>query len=320
MRWLVGVDVGGTQIKMGVVSARGTVLAHRVLPTRRYATPAALVEGLGGAIEELRELHGLPRASWQGVGVGLPGLVDQSRGVVHQLVNLPGRWRGIPFGGWLARRLRCRCVIDNDANMVAVGEWRAGAGRGTAHGVYLTLGTGVGGGIVSHGRLVRGATGSAGEAGHMVIAPGGPRCACGARGCLEAYVSTAAILRQARAAMRRGSAILRACATEAGGLTPAVVSDAAARGDAAARRIWRDLGERLGVAVANLVNLLNPERVVIGGGVSNAWPWFAPSLRAEVRRQAFELPARTVRIVKGQLGERAGILGAAYVLMDTGDP
>ncbi|MBI2885490.1 MAG: ROK family protein [Candidatus Omnitrophica bacterium] len=315
MVWMVGVDVGGTQIKMGVVSAQGRrVLAHRILPTRSYASPSKLAEGLSRTIEELRGIHGLPRRSCRGVGIGLPGLVDGSRGIVHQLVNLPGRWQGVPFAQLMARRLGCRCVIDNDANVVALGEWRAGAGRGTSHGVYLTLGTGVGGGIISHGHLVRGATGSAGEPGHMVLLPGGPRCGCGRRGCLESLVSTAAILRQARAAMRWGHRTLRACVEEAGELTPAVISTAAARGDAAARRIWAGVGEWLGIGVANLVNLLNPECVVIGGGVGNAWPWFSPALRATVRRSAFSLPARTARIVRGQLGVRAGVVGATYLL------
>ena len=230
------------------------------------------------------------------------------------MVNVPG-WREVPLARLLARRLRCRCVVDNDANLVALGEWRFGAGRGARQLVCLTLGTGVGGGLILNGRLYRGASGAAGELGHMVIDPDGPHCGCGTRGCLEAHVGTAAVVRRGRAAMRAGAARLTTLVHEADGvLTPALISQAARAGDRAAKRIWLDVGRWLGIGLANVTNLLNPERIVIGGGLSNAWPFFAPALRSTLRAQAMAVPASAVRVVRAQLGDRAGIVGAAVLV------
>lgn len=315
--WTVGVDFGGTNIKVGSVTASGRVTRHVVLATRAHATPARFVEGLRGAIRQLARAEGAGRRRLRGVGVGAPGLMDGERGVIYRLVNVPGGWPGLPLARLLERRLGCPCAVDNDVNVVALGEWRYGAGRGTRHSVYLTLGTGVGGGLVINGALVRGAAGSAGEIGHTVIDPEGPPCACGSRGCLEALIGTAAILRRARQAMRDGSRTLAALANrQHGRLSPALVSAAARAADPAARRIWRDVGVSLGIALSNTMNLLNPERIVVGGGVANAWRWFSPSMRATVRRHAFAAPRRVCRIVRASLGDRAGIVGGAILVWE----
>jgi len=315
--WTVGVDFGGTNIKVGVVTSTGRVTRSLVLSTRDHATPSRFVEGLDEAIRRLARSEGVRRSRLRGVGVGAPGLMDGERGVITRLVNVPGGWPGLPLARLLERRLGCPCAVDNDVNVVALGEWRYGAGRGTRHSVYLTLGTGVGGGLVIDGKLLRGAAGSAGEIGHTVIDPGGPPCACGSRGCLEARIGTAAILRRARQAMRDGSRTLRRLAAQQGGrLSPALLSRAAGAGDPAARRIWRDVGVALGIALSNVMNLLNPERIVIGGGVANAWRWFSPSMRATVRRRAFAAPRRVCRIVRASLGDRAGIVGGAILVWE----
>lgn len=315
--WTVGVDFGGTNIKIGVVTGRGRVIAETVLPTRAYATPRRFVDGLHEAIEGLRAQQKLRRNRLVGVGVGAPGIVDVRRGMVYELPNVSGQWRRVPLRLLLQRRLHCRCVVDNDANAVAMGEWRCGAGRGTRHSIYITLGTGVGGGLVLNGQFVRGTIGSAGEIGHMAIAPDGPRCVCGRRGCLEAFVSTTTILRQARAAIRRGARILGRIASEhQGRLTPELVCEAARRGDQAALRIWTHVGTILGLGLANLVNLLGPERIVIGGGIAKAWPLFAGPLKQTIRAHAFEKPAAACRVVRATLGGRAGIVGGAILVWD----
>ncbi len=319
MTWTVGVDFGGTNIKVGLVTTRGRTLASTVLSTRAHRTPRAFVEGVAGAIEQLAARTRQLRRRLVGVGVGAPGLIDASRGVIHRLVNVPGGWRGVPLRRMLRERLRCRCAVDNDANVVALGEWRFGAGRGTRQSVYVTLGTGVGGGLVIDGRLIRGHTGAAGEIGHMSLARNGPRCACGSRGCLEAFVGTAAILRKARRALRQRDGVLGRIVRDSGGhVTPELISRAARAGDRAARRIWEELGADLGVGLANVVNLLSPERIVIGGGVSKAWPWFAPSLMASLQAQAFRVPARAVRVVRAQLGDVAGVVGGAVLVWEQG--
>ncbi len=290
------------------------------------------------------------RSQIHGVGVGVPGLVDGSRGVIYRLVNVPGGWPGVPLRRLLERRLRCLCAIENDVNAVALGEWRFGAGRGTRHSVYVTLGTGVGGGLVVDGRLVRGITGAAGEIGHTGVQLNGPRCACGRRGCLEAFVGTAGIVRRARQAIRAGrvpahaalrgrpdsgrsgraparsalrgrpdsgrsgSQLARLAVLHGGRLTPKLVSEAARAGDRAARDIWQEVGYYLGAALANVVNLLSPERIVIGGGVANAWPWFGGRLRTTIRDLAFTVPASACQIVRAQLGDDAGIIGGAILV------
>ncbi|MBI3319864.1 MAG: ROK family protein [Candidatus Omnitrophica bacterium] len=315
--WTVGVDFGGTNIKIGRVTEHGTVAGKVTLSTRDHATPLKFVDGLERAIQRLAAQPGVTRNRLRGVGVGAPGLVDGERGAIHRLVNVPGGWRRVPLRRLLEQRLHCPCAVDNDVNVVALGEWRFGAGRGTRHSVYLTLGTGVGGGLVVNGSLVRGATGSAGEIGHMVIRPDGPPCMCGARGCLEALVGTTAILRRAKRAIRQGSRRLaRLAAQHDGVLSPELVCQAACAGDRAAIRLWQEIGEELGIGLSNMINLLNPERIIIGGGVAKAWPYFAPRLMTTIHRCAFEVPAAAVNIVRTRLGDEAGIVGGAVLVWE----
>lgn len=314
--WTVGVDFGGTNIKVGLVGAEGRLARTQVLSSQALRAPAAFVEGVGRAVESLATTVGLRASELRGLGVGAPGPVEVERGLIHSLVNVPG-WHDVPLRRLLERRLRCPCVVDNDVNLFTLAEWRFGAGREACALVGLTLGTGVGGGLMFNGALYRGARGGAGEIGHMVINPHGRRCGCGRRGCLEAQVGTAAIVSMGRHAIRQGAKGLGALARQAHGrLTPALVNRAARRGDPAARQIFIEVGRWLGVGLANVVNLLNPERIVIGGGVANAWPLFYPTLIRTVRAQAMTVSARSVRIVRGELGDRAGIVGAAVVVWD----
>ena len=353
--WTIGVDFGGTNIKVGCVTPRGRVVRSLVLPTRAHATPQTFLNGVERAIDRLCAALNIRRSQVRGVGVGVPGLVDGRRGVIYRLVNVPGGWEGVALRRLLERRLRCPCAIENDVNVVALGEWRFGAGRGTRHSVYVTLGTGVGGGLVVDGALVRGITGAAGEIGHTGVQLNGPRdmrsmsgtespkslrdfwgpkCACGRRGCLEAFVGTAGIVRRARQTIRAGrvpahaalrgrpdsgrsgSQLARLAVLHGGRLTPKLVSEAARAGDRAAMDIWREVGDSLGAALANVVNLLSPERIVIGGGVAGAWPWFRGRLRATVRELAFAVPANACQIVRAQLGDDAGIIGGAILVWE----
>lgn len=307
--WTVGVDFGGTNVKIGLVTSAARVHRTLVVASKDVATPTAFINRICDVVNSLARSVGIRASQLRGVGVGAPGPVDVTHGVVHSLVNVPG-WRQVSLRRPLERRLKCPCLIDNDANLFTIGEWRAGAGRGARALVGLTLGTGVGGGLVCDGVLYRGASGSAGEAGHMVIDPHGWRCGCGRRGCLEAYVGTRAILRLAREAIRRHRAALWALAQRAQ-LTPELVSRAAEQGDASARTVWVAVGRSLGIGLANLVNVLNPDRIVIGGGVAQAWRWFAPTMRKTVRHEAMAISQRAVGIIRGRLGSEAGIIGAA---------
>jgi glucokinase len=313
-RWTAGVDFGGTNIKIGLVSGAGRVVATRVLSSRRYGRPAAFVRGVGEAVPALARSCGVRRLA--GVGVGAPGPVDRERGVIHTLVNVPG-WRNVALGPQLARRLGCRCLIENDVNLFTLGEWRFGAGRGARNLIGVTLGTGVGGGLVIDGRLYGGSSGAAGEIGHMVVDPGGPRCHCGSRGCLEAHVAAGAVVRMGREALRHTTGPLRTIARQAHGrLTSQLIGRAARQGDRAARRIWTEIGRVLGIGLANVVNLLDPDRIVIGGGVANNWSLFYPVLSRTLRAQALPVPGRRVAVVRARLGDHAGILGAATAVLD----
>lgn len=315
-RWTVGVDFGGTSVKAGLVDASGRVVATASFSTDEAARPAAFVERTSRAVESLARQAGVRPGQLRGVGIGAPGPVDVERGLVYSLMNVPG-WRNVALARACERCLACRCFVDNDVNLMALGEWRFGAGRGAEQLVCLTLGTGVGGGLILNGALCRGASGAGGELGHMVIDPRGSRCGCGRRGCLEAHVGTAEILRKGRRLARRASTQLRASMRRSGGrLTPQLLSQAAQHGDAGARRLWQEIGQALGIGLANVVNLLNPDRMVIGGGIANAWRWFAPTMRQVVRDEAIDISARSVRIVRARLGNRAGIVGAAALVWD----
>jgi glucokinase len=314
--WTVGVDFGATNIKVGAVSDDFKVLKEIVLSSRRYPTPEAFVEALKDAVSVLSSELLLSRSSLRGLGAGIPGLTDSKHGITHILVNMPAEWHGFALRKFMEKKLGLMCEIDNDVNVVALGEWKLGAGSNTNDSLYITLGTGVGGAVVANGRLVRGAAGVAGELGHMIIKPDGPVCGCGNRGCLEALIGTTAIIRKARAAIRRKKTIMARLAATKGSLTPALVSLAAGAGDASAKKIWAELGADLGLALSSLVNVLNPEKIVIGGGISGAWRYFAPAMMAILKKIPFKVSSGSCTVLRAKLGDKAGILGGALLIRE----
>ncbi len=314
--WTAGIDFGGTNIKLGLVDPSGRVANVRVLSSTSVQGPSGFVDEVSAAVERLAETVRVRPTELRGVGVGAPGPVDVERGIVDSLVNVQG-WRRVRLGRLLEQRLRCPCFVDNDVNLFALGEWTLGAGRGARHVVCLTLGTGVGGGLIINGQLYRGSRGAAGELGHMVIKPHGRQCGCGVRGCLEAHVGTAAILSLGRQALRRTTGPMRLLLKEADRrLTPRLINQAARQGDTAARGVWEEIGRLLGSGLANITNLLNPERIIIGGGVASAWRFFYPELIRTLRAQAMDISGRSVRVVRATLGNNAGIVGAAVLVWE----
>ncbi len=314
-RWAVGIDFGGTNIKLGLVDPTGHVVGARSVSSVGISQPRPFVDAVTRLVDELARSVGVTTRQLCGVGVGAPGPTDASRGLVHLLVNVPG-WDRVPLRRRLESRLRCPCAVDNDANLFTLGEWRWGAGRRATHLIGLTLGTGVGGGVVVGGALYRGSSGTAGEFGHVLVDPKGRRCGCGARGCLEAQIGTAAILEMGQQAIRRGAQPLGRLVERTPGrrLTPALISEAAARGDRRAREVWAQVGQWLGVGLAGIVNALNPDRIVIGGGVAAAWRWFFPTAAQVVRTRPLQVSAKAVRVVRARLGNDAGIVGAAVLV------
>ncbi len=308
----VGVDIGGTFIKLGLVQG-SRILVQRSVPTGPSATPHALQEGLA---VEVTNLIRQSRKRVAGIGVGIPGLVKYPEGLVHSCANLPG-WKDVPLRALLRKRLRIPVQVDNDVNLMTLAEWTCGAGQGVSNLVCMTLGTGVGGGLILEGRMVRGWDGSAGEIGHMPLTDKGIRCSCGGIGCLERTVGNREIIRWVRRQLASGvkSRIRNLVNNDLSRLAPEIIDQACELGDPLARRTWSRAGSKIGFVLVGVVNLLNPERIVIGGGISKAGRWLFEPIRETVRNRAMRGPHR-VSIVPARLGSSAGLIGAALLGRD----
>lgn len=312
MRYIVGVDVGGTNIVVGTVAQDGSELLGVVSePTRSEDGPDAVVERIITlARASTAQAKGKEIA---GVGIGSPGPLDTKTGVVLLTPNLG--WVNMPLRDRVAAGLGLPATLDNDANCAIFGEWWRGAARGADYVVGLTVGTGIGGGIVLHGDVYHGASDIAGEIGHMTIDSTGRRCKCGNYGCLEAYASGPAIAARAVEGVEAGAET--ALPDYVGGnlklITAQVVYEAAHDGDAYALEVVRDTAKFLGAGVASIINIFNPQVVVICGGVTLAGDKLFVPLRSEVNRRAFKPAVEVCRILPGELSGTAGVWGAAAV-------
>lgn len=292
-RYAIGLDLGGTDLKAGLVSGRGEVAHFLRLPARAGECAEAPLEVITGAVADLRRAAAGPVA---GIGLGCPGVIDPASGaLVGRTPHLP-HWDSLPLRALLAGRLGAALVLENDANLAALAEHRAGAARGARVSLTITVGTGIGCGVIIEGRVLRGAHGGAGELGHLPMDGRFP-CRCGVPGCVEPECSGSGLVARAR---------------EAGLVAPdaAAVFAAATAGDPRAALLIDRMTDRLGALIATAVQLLDPEVVVIGGGVSNAGEALLAPLRAAVSRYALESLRDGVRIVGAALGERAGVAGA----------
>jgi glucokinase len=310
---VIGVDLGGTKLLAGAVDP-GLEVHHRAMRPAPGGDRAALLDRIVSAVTEAIAGAGAPVSA---VGFGIPSLIDQGRGVAVSTVHLP--LVDVPFRDLMAERLGLPVVVDNDANCAWLVEHRLGAARGARHAVLLTLGTGIGGGLVVDGALVRGAVGAAAELGHMVVDMDGPPCQgnCPNRGCLEALCSGSAIGRLGAAAAAEDPAGPLARAMASGrGMTGALVTELAHDGDPAARACLATAGEALGVGIANLVNIFNPEVVVVGGGVIAAGELLLEPARRTVRERALRPSRDIARIVPAHFGAESGMLGAALLALD----
>jgi glucokinase len=308
----IGVDLGGTNIKVGLVTADGKVVRRHRVTTEPHRGPQAVAGRICQACRDLLAATGEQPVAVGGVGVGSPGTIDIGNGVVLFSPNLDG-WHDIPLRQMVEDGLGMRCVVDNDANVAALAEQWVGVGQGAGSLVLLTLGTGIGGGIVLDGHIWHGGNGVAGEVGHMSINPDGPRCGCGNHGCLEAYASAPAMVRRMREAIEAGAPTALAPRKEA--LTAALIHQAAVAGDAAARANIEQTGRYLGVGVSNLMHILNPETVAFSGGVTAAGEMLLEPVRREVQWRTLEASRRHVRVSISALPEDAGLIGAARCFM-----
>jgi glucokinase len=303
---LVGVDIGATKIAAGVGASDGRILERLVVPTPRE-DPERLVDAVAGLVSRLRR----GRPGLAAVGVGTCGRVDPVSRVVSSSIAL-GWPRPVPLGAMLAAHTGGPVLVDNDVNAGALGEQAWGAGRGVDDFIYLGVGTGVGAGIVIGGRLHRGATGAAGEVGHMVIDLDGPPCPCGNRGCLEVLAGGKALGLAASADIAPGSALAEVAHTR-GAVTARDVLEAASRGDAHAGRLVRRTGEYLAVAIVNLVNVFDPQRVILGGGLTQTGDLLVVAVRAALGRWTACFADGRKALVPAALGGDAALAGAVAV-------
>ncbi|HLM68302.1 MAG TPA: ROK family protein [Longimicrobium sp.] len=317
-RWIVGVDLGGTNVVVGLVPIEGgEVLGLRTLPTESNRGAKFVVDRIvhmvNDAIEEVVAAHGTTRAAVAGVGIGSPGPLNRKTGTVINTPNLG--WRNFPLRDLISNAVKLPCTLDNDANCATYGEWWLGAGRGTQSLVGFTLGTGIGGGIVLNGEIYHGCSDVAGEIGHMTIDSNGRKCKCGNYGCLEQYASGPAIALRAMEGIEAGaeSMLEEMVDGRLDEITAATVYEAAVLGDPYATEVMKDTARFLGSGVASIINILNPQMVVIAGGVTRAGDHLFVPLIAEVRRRAFRSAQECCRIVPAELPGTAGVVGAAGV-------
>jgi glucokinase len=318
--YLVGVDLGGTNIVVGAMPADGSAMhAVRSEPTRAHEGADAVTGRIARLIDDVITATGIeagvPRHRFVGVGIGAPGPLDRQAGIVLITPNLG--WTDYPLRDRVSAAVGLPAALDNDANCATLGEWWIGAARGARHAIGLTIGTGIGGGLILDGALFHGASGIAGEIGHTSIETNGRRCNCGSYGCLEAYASGTAIATRAREALQAGEAsrLTDLVHGDPEGITAQTVYQAAELGDPLALHVVRETARFLGTGIANLLNLFNPDVVVIAGGVTQAGEALFDPLRAEVRRRAFKPAVDACRIVPGALPGTAGVAGAVAAFL-----
>jgi glucokinase len=309
--YTIGIDLGGTNLKGGICDPVGTLVRRESIDTQAEHGFEHVLGRMAGLVDRLLRQSGLTKTQIAGIGVGAPGPMSHARGVIHQAPNLPG-WVNIPLRDRFADATGLPVVLENDANAAAFGEFTAGAGRDVRNMVMLTLGTGIGGGIVLDGKLWRGSFDNAGEIGHTVVVPDGRACPCGQKGCLERYASANAVAERVSEAVRAGEDSL--LKPKVAGGQPFDARDVVAAvdtGDPLAARIWDETCYYLALAAVNLRHVLNPELVVFAGGLINAGPRLLERVCAHFERLSWKIAPDAPRLALATLGSDAGTIGAA---------
>ncbi len=299
MNPVIGVDLGATNIKIGLLK-NDRILSRRVISTQGYQTQSRLISVL---VCEIKEIIGNCKDSILAVGMGLPGPVDYEKGLVRYFPNIKG-WRDVGLRDIIRRRTGLPVFIDNDANLMVLAEARIGAAKNKKNVVGITLGTGVGGGIIINGNLYRGASFVAGEVGHIPVNASGPKCNCGGKACLERYVGNRYILERAREFFGKD-------------ITLEKLSELADKRDVRAVHLWEDTATYVGIILTGIVNFLNPEAIVIGGGVAGAGEVLLNKIRQIIKNRAMPGARDCVKITKAKLGNDAGMLGAGILVKES---
>ncbi|MDY6918212.1 MAG: ROK family protein [Chloroflexota bacterium] len=309
---IVGVDLGGSKINAVLADAEGNIEARNLRETLAEEGPDAVIGRIVESVQELASGAGVV-----GVGIGAAGAHDAGRGLISFSPNLPG-WNDIPLCEAVRREVGLPVYLENDAAVAALGERRFGGGAGVDNLIYVGLGTGIGGGIIIDGKLYSGACGAAGEIGHMIVDDKGPRCKCGNNGCWEVFASGWALAEEAAKQIEAGvmTAVRRHVGGDASKVTAKAVFEAAQDGDYVAHELVSRAAYYVGVGLVNLVNIFNPELILVGGGLANMGELLLEPAMEVVRERAFQISARTVRVELARLGADAGTLGAVALVLD----
>ena len=311
-KYSIGVDIGGTNITVALVTEKGKILRKIRFPTRVEEGKAKIIKRIVKALDEV--MKGLRSNSIEGIGIGAAGDIDQDRGIVRFSPNL--FWKNVPIVRLIRKRFNLRVVLDNDANAAAWGTYILETKRKTKDLLCITLGTGVGGGLIINGKIYHGASGSAGEIGHITLNPQGEKCRCGNYGCLETYIGSAYIVKKAVKEIRKGekSLIKKLAGGNLQSITSQTIQAAALKGDELARRIWQEAGEYLGIALSGVINLLNPGVIVFGGGVAKAEELIFKPMKKEIQKRTFRVPFEKVKFTHTKFGADLGVIGAALLI------
>lgn len=308
---VLSADLGGTNLRTAIVSQDGEILYRTQRETPRGADASAIVAAL---IEAANDCFRAVKIGGEiaAFAAAVPATVNADAGIVLKAPNLP-QLDDFNICATLEKKFGLPCLLENDANAAAIGENWLGASRTIGNSIFVTLGTGVGGGIILGGKILRGADGTAGEIGHLAVEPFGAPCGCGSRGCVEQYASASALVRMAR---ELGAQFTESDLSKIENPTALEIYQSGAAGDALAREAFRRQGFYLGIALAGLINALNPEMIVIGGGAADGWDLFAPAMLGEINKRAYRAAVERAKIVRARLGDDAGILGAARLAFD----
>ena len=309
---VIGIDLGGSAVRLSTVTSAGRLRYSKSVDISARREQKYVLDAIINSINELITIEKKRGNKVVSIGIGSPGTIDLRKGVVVTSANFKG-WKDVPLKKLLEKGVNLPVVLDNDANTAAFGEKWKGAGRKVNSLICLTMGTGIGGGIVLDGDIWHGADGMAGEIGHMTVNPEGPRCNCGNTGCLETYSSATGMVRSAIDSISNGKKTIlkQLSGRDNNRITAKMIHEAALRRDRLSTEILTEAGKYLGIAMASLINILNPEMVILTGAVTGAWDFFMPSAILEVEKRAYKSLADRTKIVPGKLPGTAGILGAA---------
>ena len=310
----IGIDVGGTNVKIALVDEKGKIKYSNSVPTRAEMGYEYTVNNIKQAIYDLLKETKLEPKNIEGIGFGFPGQVDYKSGIVRLAPNIPG-WVDVPIAKLIEDEFHIPTRVDNDVRCAALGELNFGAGKGCENLICITVGTGIGSGLIVNGKLVRGASNAAGEIGHIKLQMNdGPICGCGDTGCLEAFASGPSIVAMAEDYIRGGKSTKFREMANSNPITPYIVCKAAKAGDPVAKRIFTIMGEYIGIGMASVVNLLNPEKIIVGGGVADAGEILMTPLKETLKKRAMKIAGEAVEVVPAQLGNTAGVIGASLLI------